>query len=108
MPDKKRLRLLSLLASLGELAERTGAPEDGVELLDQDTSYRMVSQSKAKPYGSITSLKHHGYQGEDQEQAHEDLTELIARGYVALTVMHDAYALTPTGLAVYHGDAEFH
>jgi len=104
---KERLRLLSLLASIGELSARDGAPEDGVHLLDQETSLRWVLSSKQRPFASIASLQHHGYEGESIEQAEADLRTLVERGYVGLTPMHDAYALTPTGLAVFHGKAEF-
>lgn len=108
MPDTtERLRLLSLLAAIGELSARTGDPADGVELLDQETSYRWLLQAKPRPYASLSSLHHHGYTGGDQAQMDEDFAELVSRGYVALTVLHDAYGLTSAGLAVYHGGAEF-
>lgn len=105
--NTERLRLLSLLASVGELSARDGAPNDGVQLLDQETSLRWVLSSKQRPFATIASLKHHGYQGDSIEQAEADLETLVERGYVALTAMHDAYGLTPHGLAVFHGKAEF-
>lgn len=103
----ERLRILSLLAAIGELSERHGGPSEGVELLDMDTSHRWLFRSEHRPFASISSLHANGYLGEDDQQMRDDLVTLIGGGYVALTVVRDAYALTPAGLAVYQGHAEF-
>jgi hypothetical protein len=108
MPEvTERLRLLSLLAAIGELSASKGDPEDGVELLDRETSMRWILKEKPRPFASMASLQYNGYQGTEAEQLERDFRTLVERGYVALTLMHDGYGLTERGLAVYRGQAEF-
>jgi len=102
-----RLRILSLLAAIGELSERQGGPDEGVELLDQEASIKWVLSPKHRPFASMSSLHDHGYQGGDETQMKIDLAVLIDYGYVGLTELRDAYHLTAAGLAVYNCEAEF-
>jgi hypothetical protein len=101
----ERLRVLSLLAAIGELSASTGLPNDGVELLDQTSSLRWYLEAAARPYASFSSLQHNGYVG-DERQVNGDLHRLIEWEYVAFTPTQEI-ALTPAGLAVYQGRTEF-
>ncbi len=103
----ERLRVLSLLAAIGELSAEKGEPVEGVELCDQDTSHRFFLNDQRRPFASLSSLRAHGYMGESDELMRDDFVRLIGGGYVALKALHDGFSLTPAGLAVYEGHAEF-
>ncbi|HET6351310.1 MAG TPA: hypothetical protein VFG89_04155 [Coriobacteriia bacterium] len=104
----ERIRILSLLAAVGELSSEKGEPLDGVELCDQNTSHSFLLSAPHRPFASLTSLRDHGYMGDDEAEMREDFVRLIGGNYIALKVLHDGWALTPAGLAVYEGHAEFH
>lgn len=103
----ERLRILSLLAAVGELSAEKGEPIEGVELCDQDTSHRFFLSPERRPFASLSSLRAHGYMGDSDEEMHDDFVRLIGGDYIALKALHDGFALTPAGLAVYEGHAEF-